>query len=46
MTEFTDNFVKENPFETNLKFRMNAKQGQSGADYFIPENENIIIEDE
>ena len=46
MTEFTDKFANENPFETNLKFRMNAKKGQDGADYFLPEKEIIIIEDE
>lgn len=46
MAEFTDKLAKENPYETNLKFRMNAKQEYSKADCFAPEKESIIIEDE
>ena len=46
LVEFTDKLTKENPYETNLKFRMNTRPEYNKADFFAPEKESIIIEDE
>lgn len=46
LVEFTDKLAKENPYETNLKFKMFEKEQNKGVEKFLPEKESIIIEDE
>ena len=46
LADFTSKIAKENSFETNLKFRTGARPEYNKADYFAPEKESIIIEDE